>query len=207
MHLNFYGMLILCLLASCKDAESPGTSPAKRESGDQSKTPGTTTQAPSTDPGPTGPKVVALAAGQMKVIQGVGSPSTSLLEIVKASGKALGVFQFSGVTCESCKADSPRVMNDLRPYSKDLQTVVVFPNAPNDYSAADYLGFVSSFAQGAKYAIDGDLSVLKSIRKKSSQFFGLYILLKKDGSGLVLANDDSHLEVLKSVKLLLGGGT
>ena len=212
MHLNHVGVVVLLFfLGSCKDSSSRTAAPAKREPADQSK--GTSKASPTpvptstSDPVINGPKVVALASGQLKVIQGAGSQSISLLEIVKASGKAMGVFQFSGVTCESCKADSPRVMNELRPYSKDLHTVVVFPNAPNDYTTAEYQGFISSFAEGAKYAIDGDLSLLKSVRKKNSQLFGIYILLKKDGSGLVLANDDSHLEVLKSVKSLLGGGT
>lgn len=179
-----------------------GCGPQKtNQSSSGRKNPQTSNTTPSNNT-PTNPtQSTALAIASKSVL--VNGRSTTLQQIAQSNGKAVTVFQFSGVTCESCKVDSPLVSKQLQPYASKVAKVVLFPNQPDEYTAAEYGGFVNSYSPASSYAIDGDLSVLKGIRKKSSQFFGLYIIMRADGSGVILNEDNSYQYVLNSVTQLL----
>jgi hypothetical protein len=159
------------------------------------------TQTSNVDPNPSEGTALAVAS---KTVVVPGAGSKTLLDIVKASGKDIGVFQFSGVTCASCMEESPQVVADLTPNLAKVQMYVIFPSAENAYTPSEFQGFVSKYAKIAKYVIDSDQSVLKAIRKNKTQYFGLYILMKKDGTGIILNDDKSSTQVGEKVTSLLG---
>ena len=128
----------------------------------------------------------------------------SLVNIVKSSGKQIGVFEFVGVTCEACKTESPAAAALLAPYANSVTRVAVFPNLANQYTTAEYQNFINLYSQGARYAVDSDLSLLKSIRADNTQYFGLFVIVKADGTGVVLNQKDALSRVVPSVKTALG---
>lgn len=145
----------------------------------------------------------ALSAVNTPILLSAQTPQT-LLNVVRSSGKAVGVFEFVGVTCESCKTESPAVAAQLAPYANSVTRVVIFPNAANQYTTAEYQNFINSYSQGARYAVDSDLVLLKSIRADKSQYFGLFIIVKSDGTAVVLNQSDAVNRVLPAVKAALG---
>lgn len=143
-----------------------------------------------------------LPATSITLKESDGATTTTPYAKAKASGKAYTVFQFSGVTCESCQADSPKVQRDLSTL-KNVNRVVVFPNQFSGYSQAEYQGFINSYAPGAQRLVDSDLNVLKSIRRDSAQFFGLYLVVRaSDGKGFILNDTDAHLKIFNAVRNL-----
>lgn len=146
-----------------------------------------------------------LSVAPMKVLQ--NGQMRSLVDIVKSSGKSLGVFQFSGVTCESCKVEGPHVLQQLAPNSSKILFQVIFPNEYSQYTPAEYQGFTQKYAANSPYVVDSDLSVLKHIRTSNSQYFGLYILLRTDGTGEVLTHKEAYRDVAQRVTAMIADAT
>jgi len=131
-----------------------------------------------------------------------GANLTSFAAMAKSSGKAYAVFQYSGVTCQSCQEHSPKVQADLSNLS-NVARIVVFPNTIGAYTETEYQGFISQYASGADRLIDHTQLVLKSIRADKNQFFGIYVVVRaSDGKAMVLNESDAHLTVYGLVKNL-----
>ncbi|MCX6127130.1 MAG: hypothetical protein NTV34_20600 [Proteobacteria bacterium] len=143
--------------------------------------------------------------GAFLTIAAVNTPildAVSFAMKAKSFGKPYTVFQFSGVTCESCKADSPKVQAELAKMN-NVARVVVFPNVDAPYSEDEYQGFIRQYAPGAARLVDNNLAVLKELRKEKSQFFGLYVVVRSvDGKAFVMNESDAHLNIVNAVKVL-----
>ena len=182
------------MLSACgsKSNSQQGQSPKPAN-----QTPATNTQTSN------GVGLPVLAAANTNILLTAQTPQ-SLVSIVKNSGKQVGVFEFVGVTCEACKTESPAIALQLAPYANNVTRVAVFPNAANQYTAAEYQNFINLYSQGARYAVDNDLTLLKSIRADNSQYFGLFVVVKSDGTGVVLNQTDALNRVVPAVKTALG---
>lgn len=148
----------------------------------------------------TGAPYPALAAANQSLLLN-GTVSQSLVNIVKSSGKPVGVFEFVGVTCESCKTESPQAASQLS--GLNVTRISVFPNKVNEYTAAEYQNFVNTYSPGARYAVDNDLALLKAIRSSNAQYFGIFVVVKSDGTGVVLNQTDALSQMLPAVQAAL----
>lgn len=142
--------------------------------------------------------------GASKLIVTRGSSKVSLADIAKQNSAGLTVFQFSGPDCQPCMEHSPQVARALTKYSPNVSMTVVFPNALEDYTTAEYQNFTRQYANNASYVVDETRSVLKAIRANSSQSFGLYVLVNKAGMGRILNMDDAYKQVDAAVATALG---
>lgn len=144
-----------------------------------------------------------LAAANMNILLNATMPQ-SLVNIVKSAGKQVGVFEFVGVSCLACKTESPEAAAQLAPYADQVTRIAVFPNAANQYTASEYQNFINMYSQGARYAVDNDLALLKTIRYDASQYFGIFVIVKSDGTGVVL-NQNGLARMLPAVQAALNG--
>jgi len=176
---------------SCAEKQSPSDKSSKNQPVADAQTPGESNYAFTNNP-----------ATKLTLNTSDGKGTTTLESHARSSGKAYSVYQFSGVTCESCMQDSPKVQADLKRLSQ-VSRVVVFPNQFAEYTSSEYQGFINSYAPGAARLVDSNLSVLKSIRRNNSQFFGLYIVVRaSDGQAFVVNSDDAHLRIYDAVRNL-----
>ena len=189
----FAAILGSMLLIACGQSSSSSSQPNKPA----------TQQQPATIP-TNGAAYPALASANSNVLLNA-TTAQSLVNIVKSSGKSVGVFEFVGVTCESCKTESPQAAAQLAPYAANVTRVAIFPNAANQYTAAEYQNFINTYSQGARYAVDNDLTLLQSIRADVSQYFGIFVIVKSDGTGVVLNQSDALSRMLPAVQAALNG--
>ncbi len=159
-------------------------------------------QSANSKPAPATSSFAALAAANNTILVNGQVPAT-LVNMVRNAGKPVGVFEFVGVTCESCKTESPMITSQLAPYAASVTRVVIFPNQVNQYTNGEYQTFVNTYAVGSTYAVDNDLTLLKSIRANSSQYFGIFVIVKSDGTGLVLNQEDAASRVISNVQTAL----
>lgn len=175
---------LIAMLASCQP-------PAAKDSGSRNQQP-----LPSQPPAQTS-SLSDIGASSMMVLQ--GSTMVSLASIAAKSPADITVFQFAGVTCESCKTEGPYVASGLAKFGSKVSRMVIFPNKASEYTAAEYAGFTRSYAANAPYVIDDTLAVIKKVRAKTTQYFGVYILVSKDGKGLIMNQDEAYKNVEASV--------
>lgn len=159
-------------------------------------------QSANSKPAPATISFAALAAANNTILVNGQVPAT-LVNMVRNAGKSVGVFEFVGVTCESCKTESPMITSQLAPYAASVTRVVIFPNQVNQYTNSEYQTFVNTYAVGSTYAVDNDLTLLKSIRANSSQYFGIFVIVKSDGTGVVLNQEDAASRVISNVQTAL----
>lgn len=159
-------------------------------------------QSANSKPAPATSSFAALAAANNTILVNGQVPAT-LVNMVRNAGKSVGVFEFVGVTCESCKTESPMITSQLAPYAASVTRVVIFPNQVNQYTNSEYQTFVNTYAVGSTYAVDNDLTLLKSIRANSSQYFGIFVIVKSDGTGVVLNQEDAASRVISNVQTAL----
>lgn len=143
-----------------------------------------------------------IGAASMIVLQ--NSNAVSLAAIAAKASGTVTVFQFAGVTCESCKTETPYVTSALSKFGQQVAHIVVFPNKASEYSPSEYLEFTSRYANAAAYVIDDSLSVLKKVRANVSQYFGVYVLVTKDGKGIILNQEQAYKDVQTNVSKILG---
>jgi hypothetical protein len=127
----------------------------------------------------------------------------SLASIAANSGRELSVFQFAGVTCESCKEEGPVVTASLAKFASRVNRMVIFPNQVSEFTQDRYEGFTRAYMAGAPYVIDDTLSVIKTVRANSTQYFGVYILVSRDGRGRILNEDKAFRNVEAAVAQVL----
>jgi hypothetical protein len=130
--------------------------------------------------------------------------SVTLAQVAASSPSQYTLFEFVGVSCEACKTETPFVGNVLNQYSGRVSRTLIFPNQVSEYQTSDYMRFSSSYAGNSPYVIDDTLAVLKRIRANSTQFFCLFILLSKDGRGLILNQDQSYTQVDSVLRSVVG---
>ena len=157
---------------------------------------------------PTSPKPIKIGAeSQDKSLSSIdseiylGDKLTTLRKIVSSNNKKLSVFQFSGVVCQSCQEDSPEVQRQLKQLT-NVASYVIFPNVEEAYTKDRYLEFVSKYASGVPYLVDQNLDVLLSVRNPNieSQFFGIYLIVKPDGTAKILNEESAFKSVVEEVK-------
>jgi thiol-disulfide isomerase/thioredoxin len=129
----------------------------------------------------------------MNVLQ--NGQNVSLAQVAAKSSTPYTLFQFVGVTCESCKTEAPYVSKVLSKYTGSVSRVLIFPNQADEYQTSEYMGFSSNYASGSSYLIDDSLAVIKKVRAKTTQYFGVFVLVGKDGKGLVLNEEQAYLGV------------
>ncbi|MCX6116268.1 MAG: hypothetical protein NT027_01905 [Proteobacteria bacterium] len=132
----------------------------------------------------------------------LGEKLSTLKTIASTNGKKVSVFQFSGVTCISCKEESPAVQAGFLGLT-GVGRYVVFPNQIGEYKPEDYKGFTSKYAKNAAYVVDHNLTVLNEVRRDDTQFFGMYVILKPDGTAIILNEEGAAQEVVEKVKEVL----
>ena len=135
----------------------------------------------------------SIGSESMTVLQ--NGQNVSLAQVASKSSMPFTLFQFVGVTCESCKTEAPYVSKVLSKYSGSVSRVLIFPNQADEYQTNEYLGFSGNYASGSPYLIDDSLAVIKRVRAKTTQYFGVFVLVGKDGKGLVLNADQAYLNV------------
>jgi hypothetical protein len=178
--------LVLGILAGCapKASTKAGTKPK----------PASAPQEPEVPTDPTNPSKTAkypFTTNNVASMTVVDNNSKTVTIQSIAQSKELTVFQFSGVTCAACQISSPRVKAGLAEFGNRTQVVVLFPNKVSEYSTADYKSFVDPYSKGSRFAVDKDMAVLRKIRKNNNHFFGLYILVKQDGTTYVFDEEET----------------
>ncbi len=184
-----FGLAALTLLG-CSPAPAPATQPVKVPASNNGT--GKTTDTGLSD----------IQSSAMMVTK--GSSLISIAAIAKNSTADIVVFQFYGVTCLSCREEGPFVSSALSKFGSKVQTYVLFPNRLEEYKASDYESFSSKYAQNSPYVVDGSLEVLKKIRANNSQYFGIYLVVSKDGRGTALTMDGAYKSVESTVQQALG---
>jgi len=181
---------VLCALQSCMPSKSA----------DSTKKPTQT----NSETGTQSSSLSDIGASQLFLIK--DGVKVSLADIARANSSALTVFQFSGVDCLSCRTESPQVGQALTKYGSNVSRVVIFPNPVDEYPASSYQEFTRQYANNAPYANETgfDLSVLRTIRATNTQYFGIYVLVSKNGLGQVLNMDQAYLRVDAAVAKALG---
>jgi hypothetical protein len=181
MHASLISMLVSC------------QPPAAKDSGNRPQPPTNTTTQQNNQTS----SLADIGASSLMVLQGSGM--VSLASIAAKSTADLTVFQFAGVTCESCKTEGPYVASVLSKYGSKVSRMVIFPNKASEYTAAEYSTFTRTYAASAPYVIDDSLAVIKKVRSKTTQYFGVYILVAKDGKGQILNQDEAYKGVEAAV--------
>ncbi len=191
------GLVAFSCAPKAKTQESPSKKPATTKPGDEPiDEPGVD---PNKDPKTT--SKYAFTKNSVVDLSVVDNNSTTKSLRSIAQGKKITVFQFSGVTCAECQITGPEVRAGINKLGSDAQVVVLFPNKLSAYQTSDYKGFVDSYSKGSRFAVDKDMAVLTNIRSSKDQFFGLYIIVKQDGTTHILnkiKNEPST--VLEAVK-------
>jgi hypothetical protein len=177
--INIFG---LSLVTSCLPAPS-----ANNGSGTQKPAAATDRKQPASN------MLSDIGAESMFVLQ--SGQNTSIAQVAARSQTPYTLFQFVGVTCEACKKEAPYVTNIIGKYSGSVSRVLIFPNQASEYQPSEYAGFSSKFSASAPYVIDDSLAVIKKIRAKTTQYFGVFIVVGRDGKGLVLNSDEAYLSV------------
>ena len=176
---------LITMLASCQPPASKGQQP-------------TATQTPTTNQSST---LTEIGASSFMVLQ--GSSMASLASIAAKSSSDITVFQFAGVTCESCKTEGPYVTSALSKFGSKVSRIVIFPNKATEYSALEYSNFTKAYTGNSPYVIDDSLAVIKKIRAKTTQYFGVFILMSKDGKGMIMNQDNAYKDVEGAVSKVL----
>ncbi len=182
---------LVALLAGCQP-------PAAKDTGSKGQKP---TAPTTTQPTNSSSSLGDIGASSLMVLQ--GSSTVSLASIADKSASDLTVFQFAGVTCESCKTEGPFVTSALSKFGSKINRVVIFPNKAAEYTAAEYSGFTRSYTASSPYVIDDSLAVIKRVRAKTTQYFGVYILVAKDGRGMIMNQDNAYKDVEAAVTNIL----
>ena len=143
--------------------------------------------------------------GAARMIVDRGSGQASLADIARQNSAQLTVFQFSGTDCIPCRSESPHVGQALTKYGSKVSRVIIFPNAYNEYPVSEYTNFTRQYANNAPFVteVDSSAQVLKAIRADRSQYFGLYVLVDKNGLGKILNMDHAYLKVDEAVAAAL----
>lgn len=143
--------------------------------------------------------------GASRLVVARGSSQISLAEIARQNSAQLTVFQFSGTDCIPCQSESPHVGQALSKYGSKVARVIIFPNEYSEYPASAYTDFTRQYAGNAPYVteIDSSVPVLNAIRANRSQYFGLYILVNRQGQGMILNMDHAYLKVDDAVAAVL----
>ena len=181
IHSSLIVMLARCQPPASKDTGSRGQQPA-------------TTQSPTTTQDST---LTDIGASSFMLLQ--GSSMVSLASVAGKSSSALTVFQFAGVDCESCKTEGPYINSALAKFGSKVTRMVIFPNKESEYSTARYAEFTKNYAGNSAYLIDDSLAVIKKVRAKTTQYFGVYILVAKDGKGMIMNQDNAYRDVEAAV--------
>jgi len=133
------------------------------------------------------------------------SNKVSLSSIAAQSNASITVFEFVGVTCESCQTEGPYVASALAKYGSKVTRVMLFPNPLDQYQTSDYLYFTKNFASNSAYAVDDTQAVIKKVRANTSQFYGVFILVDKTGKGQILnSGETAYKSVDSAVQKALG---
>lgn len=143
-----------------------------------------------------------IGTATMSVLQN-GSAKT-LAQVAAANSTPFTLFQFAGVTCESCKTESPHITQVMAKFPGKISRYIIFPNQASEYQPSEYQGFTSTYASSNPYLIDDSLSVIKKVRANTTQYFGVYILVAKDGRGTVLNAENAYLQVESTLKSVVG---
>ena len=179
------GVLGLGLVASCLPAPSANNGGVQRPTNTQNN--GSSNQTPSSS------ALSDIGAQALSVLQ--NGQNVSLAQVAARSSTPYTLFQFVGVDCVSCRTEAPYVTKVLSKYGASVSRVLIFPNHADEYQPSAYAGFSSTYASSSPYVIDDSLAVIKKVRAKTTQYFGVFVLVGKDGQGLVLNQDEAYLGV------------
>lgn len=94
----------------------------------------------------------------------------SLPDILAMSGKRSLIFQFAGVTCDTCQRDAADFTQKIAasPKRNSIGHIVVFTDFPQDYQESDFVRFMNTFAPNSLRAADQAAKVWLSLQKNPS---------------------------------------
>ena len=83
----------------------------------------------------------------------------TLVDAVKNSGKKVGIFQFVGIDCVSCREEMKQIdeMIKASPKGGDIVHIVVMTDHFKDVTDAEYKTFFAKYAPGATAVYDDSL--------------------------------------------------
>ncbi len=103
------------------------------------------------------PAVAKIEASKEMVYLGYKAKSqVSLLEVLKASGKKVAIFQFAGAECLSCQDEAREIEAKLSASAKgkDIVHIVVLTDFFKDYEASEFKAFMDKYAPKATAVYD-----------------------------------------------------
>jgi hypothetical protein len=123
-------------------------------------------------------------ASSAPIYVGQSMTKTTVKSLASSSGKKLLVFQMSGVTCEECFEHTTEALQQLQPYSKDIGFYVIFPTPRNEYPVEQYQGYITNHAKGTgtSFVVDDTAQILQATRRDLSQFYGMFLIVRPDGT-------------------------
>lgn len=132
----------------------------------------------------------------------------SLPEILAMSGKQSLIFQFAGVTCDTCQKDAEDYTRLIAASPKQTQIghVVVFTDFPEDFLESDFTRFMSTFAPNSLRAADPQAKVWISLQKNPALPDRNVIVVLGQGSQGFFTNEPSTTSQIHAILESLAGG-
>ena len=107
--------------------------------------------------------------GSWIVSDASGGRLLNLCQVLKESGKKAAVFQFAGVTCVTCRAESKEFENSIRKANleDDVLHVIVFTDRQREYDEQSFREFMQQYAPKSLRLHDDDGLLWKALNRNS----------------------------------------
>lgn len=133
----------------------------------------------------------------------------SLNEILSASGYQAAIFQFAGVTCETCQRDATMYTRRIEssPLRGRIGHVVVFTDFQTDFQENDFQSFMTQYAPRSTRVHDDQSRLWLSLQKNpSAPDRNVIVVLGQGGRGLFLNEPASRDLIFNTLETLGNAG-
>ncbi|MEY4629886.1 MAG: hypothetical protein RIQ81_6 [Pseudomonadota bacterium] len=130
--------------------------------------------------------------------------SMSLQAALAATGKKAAIFQFAGVTCNTCQADAREFTSSLQSAGgNSVAHVVVFTDFLEDFQDQDFAGFMGTWAPASLRAHDERSSLWLSLQNDPSKpDRNVIVVLGQNGRGMFTNLPHPNSAVLSALRTL-----
>lgn len=185
--------LFLAQIAGCASGQQPSVAPGTQSPGPQETT---ATQG-----------IRTLPATSWKILYN-GRPA-SLAETLSASGYSAAIFQFAGVTCDTCQRDAQEYTRRIQasPLRGRIGHIVVFTDFPEDFQENDFQTFMMQNAPQSIRASDDHAKLWLSLQKNpSTPDRNVIVVLGQASKGLFLNEAAGRDMIFNALETLGAGG-
>ncbi len=135
--------------------------------------------------------------------------SATLAEALSASGYSAAIFQFAGVTCDTCQRDATDYTRRIQasPLRGRIGHIVVFTDFPEDFQESDFQSFLTQYAPQSVRAHDDRAKLWLSLQKNpSAPDRNVIVVLGQGNRGLFLNEPASRDTIFNALESLGSAG-